>query len=67
MSHHVRPTRYPELGYTQVDTRLWRIVDLSTSNLVGPSYPTMRELLADLERFATVFGCNTGNNSGETK
>lgn len=59
MSDNIRPTHFSELGYTQIGTR-WRIIDTSTGSFVGPHYPTMRELLADLDNFATVFGCNVG-------
>lgn len=50
-------TRYPELFYVNDGYRLWRIIDASTGNRVGPQYKTRAELLADLDRFASVFGC----------
>lgn len=53
----IRPTRYPELSYTQVDRSCWRFIDNSTGNPVGPQYRTMRELLTDLDRYAKFFGC----------
>lgn len=55
-----RPTRYKELGYDEVATGCWRILDLSGSEPapVGQQYRTRTELLADLERYATEFGCN---------
>ncbi len=49
-------TRYPELGYEQIDKTTWRFVDLSTGKAIGPYYRNKTELLADLERFATQFG-----------
>ena len=48
-------TRFPELGYTNIADH-WRIIDTKTGAAVGPQYETKAELLADLERFATVFG-----------
>lgn len=51
-------TRYPELAYESVTRGLWRFVDVSTGSHVGPHYRTKAELLADLERFAAVFGCD---------
>ncbi len=52
-----RPTRYKELGYVHWSSD-WRIVDLSTGNAVGPWYHTKAELMGDLTRYATVFGCD---------
>jgi hypothetical protein len=49
-------TCYPELAYEQVVRGCWRFIDVSTNRYVGPSYPTEVQLLADLERFAGVFG-----------
>ncbi len=54
----IRETRYPELGYANCyGPRCWRIVDRSTNRVVGPIYKTKAELLADLDRYAAVFGC----------
>jgi hypothetical protein len=53
----VKPTRFPELGYQHQGKDAWRILDRSTGAAVGPLYPTRESLLADLERFAGVFGC----------
>lgn len=52
-------TRFPELGYQNHDKGLWRIVDLSDGSkaAIGPHYVTKAELLADLHRYATEFGC----------
>ena len=49
-------TRYPELGYVH-SVGCWRIVDMSTGDVVGPLYKTRAELLADLPRYAALFGC----------
>jgi len=51
------PTRFPELGYRKTGN-VWRIVDRSTGEAVGPQYRTRAELLADLPRFAEQFGCD---------
>ncbi len=53
----LRKTRFPELAYTNITPGLWRIVDTSTKQTVGPHYATKAELLADLERYARDFGC----------
>ena len=50
-------TRFLELNYVKIKDGLWRIVDASTGAPVGPHYRTKMELLADLDRFASVFGC----------
>jgi hypothetical protein len=54
----IRDTRCPELGYCKLSDGLWRIVDNSTGNCVGPHYRTQTELLADLNRYARQFGCD---------
>ena len=54
---NTRPTRYPELGYRQDAPGLWRIVATDGNASVGPQYRSKTELLADLERFATEYGC----------
>jgi hypothetical protein len=59
----IRRTRYPELGYRQIgprksDPARWRFVDVSTDADVGAQYASKAELLADLERYASLFGCN---------
>ncbi len=57
-------TRYPELGYVRDGASLWRIVDMTWRkddglfSRVGPHYVTRGELLADLNRYATFFGCD---------
>lgn len=57
-------TRYTELNYGPtyptgwtVRPDGWRFQDASTGNQIGPRYATRLELLADLERFASLFGC----------
>lgn len=54
----VKKTRFAELGYDNFGKNCWRIIDLSNGAAVGPIYRTKAELLADLHRFAIVFGCN---------
>lgn len=53
----MKPTRFPELNYERQSPSLWRFIDATTGRHVGPQYRTERELLADMQRFATVFGC----------
>ena len=55
----LRATRfYDTLAYREVAPGLWRIYDITDRPAaVGPHYRTKSELLADLERFAEVFGC----------
>ena len=52
----VRPTQFPEIGYTKVTDDLWRFVDTSTGAAVGPHFKTKAELLANLTEFASTFG-----------
>jgi hypothetical protein len=49
-------TRFRSLRYTCIDIGLWRFVDASTGRTIGPYYSREQELLADLNRFAQVFG-----------
>lgn len=56
MAATLHPTRYPELGYRKDAPDCWRFVDRSTDASVGLQYPTKSELLADLDRYAAVFG-----------
>jgi len=56
MTEHIKQTRYPELGLANCGRACWRIVDRSTNQVVGPIYGTKAELLADLDRYAAVFG-----------
>jgi hypothetical protein len=53
----MRGTRYAELGYKYDGKGIWRIYDTDTDSAVGPTYRTQVELLADLDRYAQVFGC----------
>jgi hypothetical protein len=56
---NIHSTRYPELGYARYAPNLWRIIDLTdktTMAVVGPHYKSKAELLADLDRYARVFG-----------
>ncbi len=60
----IHPTRFPELSYVNDAPGLWRIVDalngLNASGYlsrIGPHYRTKGELLADLARYASVYGC----------
>lgn len=54
-----RPTRYAALGYRWEGPGLWRIVDISHGQdaSTGLPYRTRTELLADLDRFASAYGC----------
>ena len=54
----MNPTQYTELSFYRQDEGVWRFVDNSTGAAVGPQYRTRAELLADLPRFADLFGCN---------
>lgn len=51
-------TRFKELGFTNVAAGLWRFVDLSTDCHVGAHYRSKAELMANMERYAEVFGCD---------
>lgn len=59
----LHPTRFPELSYTHDALRVWRFVDMKSVKpdgerpRIGPIYPTKESLLADLARFADVYGC----------
>jgi hypothetical protein len=50
-------TQFPELSYQRFGHH-WRVIDNQTGNCIGPVYPSERTLLADLVRFASVYGCN---------
>jgi hypothetical protein len=52
-----KPTRFDELGYMNIDENLWRIVSMEDGAVIGPQYKTKTELLCDLERYATEYGC----------
>lgn len=55
MDGTLRPTRYAELWYRQDGPGLWRFYS-EDRRAVGPQYKTKAELLADLERYAEVYG-----------
>lgn len=54
----VNKTRFIGMGFAKVASGLWRFVDTDTGNCVGPQYRRKDELLADLTRYATEYGCN---------
>ncbi len=57
----LRPTRWLDtLAYRCEEPGLWRIYDITDTPArpVGPQYRSKDELLADLERYAAVFGCH---------
>jgi hypothetical protein len=53
----MRATQYPELGYDKFGRHHWQFVATDTASQVGPIYPTKTLLLADLQRYARLFGC----------
>lgn len=58
MTQTNRPTRFLELAYANHGRGLWRIIATDTGQAIGPHYATKAELLADLNRYATEYGCN---------
>ena len=53
-------TRFPELVYSGLGRGCWSFFnrdDDGTLHRVGPFYATKAELLSDLYRYATEFGC----------
>lgn len=55
---HIRPTRFHELGYSEISPGLWRIWSLedpARPATVGPHYRTKAELLADLDRYVREY------------
>jgi hypothetical protein len=68
----IHATQFPELGFTHVaGTQVgvgdfhrqldeWRFVDLTSEKpaLVGGSYPSREQLIADIPAFAYTFGCD---------
>ena len=58
----VQRTRFPELAYQHRGDH-WRILNMhdvpagTEPSGIGPLYPTRAALVADLERYAAVFGC----------
>lgn len=70
MSDTIRPTRFAELGYRQDAPGLWRIYDITDASrpaAVGPQYRSKAELLADLERYAALFGCGAAQPKTDTE
>ena len=62
----IHKTRFKELGYwhlTGRGTDLWQCVDLTGDRpaQVGTQYATKAELLANLEAYATEYGCDGAN------
>ena len=57
----IQKTRFTALGYCKFDTNYWRIIALESGDhygcVVGPHYHSKAELLADLTRYATDYGC----------
>ena len=53
----LKSTRFSGLRYEKVAVNLWRFVDVNAVRNVGPHYKSEKELLADMDRFAEVFGC----------
>lgn len=53
-------TRFSELRFTMIAHGCWRFVDVMEPDnpaLVGSSYPTREQLVANIERFAAEYGC----------
>jgi hypothetical protein len=61
-------TRFTELGYWQIEPGCWQCVDLTGDRpaQVGYQYATKAELLANLEAYATEYGCDRANPRKET-
>lgn len=60
--HGIRPTRFQAFGYRQDGPALWRvydIMDLDSPAVVGQHYRSKGALLADLQRYAEEYGCDT--------
>ena len=56
-------TRFTELGYWQIEPGCWQCVDLTGDRpaQVGYQYATKAELLANLEAYATEYGCENAS------
>jgi hypothetical protein len=56
-------TRFTELGYWQIEPGCWQCVDLTGDRpaQVGYQYATKDELLANLEAYATEYGCENAS------
>ena len=55
----INKTRFVGMGFAHVAPGLWRFVDMETGQCVGAHYKRKDELLADLTRYATEYGCET--------
>lgn len=59
---YIRGTCYDGLGYCRITDddfgTSWRILHHQTDSTIGPVYLTKGELLDDLKRFASDFGCH---------
>jgi hypothetical protein len=51
-------TKYRELGYTRIDASTWQFVSLEDGAQVGRHYPNRASLMADLEIYASMYGCD---------
>jgi hypothetical protein len=51
-------TKYRELGYTRLDASTWQFVSLEDGAQVGRHYPSRASLMADLENYASMYGCD---------
>lgn len=58
-THIVHKTRFAELGYWKIEDGCWSVVDLTDGKTaqVGQHYPSKETLLANLENYASDFGC----------
>lgn len=54
----IKRTRYRELSYQRQGQSNWRFLANDTGRVVGPSYVREGELLADLERYAKIYGAS---------
>lgn len=58
----VQRTRFPELAFQHRGDH-WRFLDMNDVPQgadpagIGPQYPTRAALVADVERYAAVYGC----------
>lgn len=52
----ITKTRFNGLGFTNVGTGYWRMLDTATEEFIGSHYKTKSELLADLPNFAKERG-----------
>ena len=54
----MKSTRFTDLGYKRIKANFWIVYDLTNEYpaQIGTPYNTEKELLSDLERFATERG-----------